>query len=121
MLKGRFRKAHAARSFHSVSKALVSFAFGGYGGLQKRGYGMRLFGLALAFALVGCDFQLSDAAVYTLYRSSPVSGERVHVASFDAKQREAYNRENCDLAQRLYSQQPGVSVRYWCEKGRFRP
>ncbi len=82
---------------------------------------MRFRGVALAFALVGCDSQVSDASIYTLYRSSPVTDERVHVASFDAKQREAYNRENCELAMKLYSQQPGVGVRYWCEKGRFRP
>jgi hypothetical protein len=82
---------------------------------------MRFGGVALAFALVGCDSQGSDAITYTLYRSSPVSNDRVHVASFNAKQNEAYNRENCELAMTLFSQQPGISVRFWCEKGRFRP
>jgi hypothetical protein len=42
--------------------------------------------------LFGC----SDAAVYTLYRSSIVmENARVHVATFDSTDGEKYNNENC--------------------------
>ena len=26
---------------------------------------------------------------------------------------------NCDIARQLFQNQPGVTVRYWCERGRF--
>ena len=82
--------------------------------------------------LAACD----DPNVYTLYRNSPtienIRGEaqRVHVATFDAAPRECafclradreYNRGNCEIARELFANQPAVSVRYWCEQGRFRP
>jgi hypothetical protein len=72
--------------------------------------------------LGGC--QPSDH-VYTLYRSSAGSSAanarlRVHVATFDAADGDEYNRENCWIAADLFARQPGVTVRYWCEKGRFR-
>jgi hypothetical protein len=58
--------------------------------------------------------------VYTLYRN--LTPElRIHVATFDANEREDYNRENCEIAQSLFQNQPGIEVKYWCEKGRFRP
>jgi hypothetical protein len=57
---------------------------------------------------------------FTLYRSSVLlENARVHVASFDAADGEKYNNENCQQAQELYQGQPGVKVRFWCEKGRF--
>jgi hypothetical protein len=46
---------------------------------------------------------------------------RIHIATFDAKDGDAYNRENCNLASKLYQGQPGVTVRFWCEKGRYQP
>jgi len=45
--------------------------------------------------------------------------KRLHVATFDAAGGGDYNRQNCGIAQELFQQQPGVKVRYWCEKGRF--
>jgi hypothetical protein len=69
----------------------------------------------------------SSQGVYTLYRSSPIigsisgEGARVHVSTFDAAAGEDYNRENCQNAATLFASQPGVTVRYWCEKGRYRP
>jgi hypothetical protein len=45
---------------------------------------------------------------------------RIHVATFDAAEGEGYNRENCDTASQLFQAQPGIKVRYWCEKGRYR-
>ena len=77
--------------------------------------------IAIAF-LTGCDY----SNVYTLYRNSPTVGEihgekaRIHVATFDAAQSEEYNRVNCETARRLFAGQ-GVTIRYWCEKGRYRP
>jgi len=77
--------------------------------------------IAIAF-LTGCDY----SNVYTLYRNSPTVGEihgekaRIHVATFDAAQSEEYNRLNCETARQLFAAE-GVTVRYWCEKGRFRP
>jgi hypothetical protein len=68
-------------------------------------------------ALLGC----SDAAVYTLYRNSPLmENTRLHVATFDSADSEQYNSETCLVARDLFQRQPGVSVRFWCEKGRFR-
>lgn len=62
----------------------------------------------------------SDKSVYTLYRTSPVEGmNRIHVATFDTSEGEAYNQENCMIAASLFKKQPGVKVRYWCERGRF--
>ncbi|MGT2481777.1 hypothetical protein ACU4GR_29685 [Methylobacterium oryzae CBMB20] len=75
---------------------------------------------ALCIALSACQAQ--DASSYTLYRNSTLSdGARIHVATFDAADGEAYNRENCDAAASLFGGQPGTRTRFWCEKGRFRP
>lgn len=79
-------------------------------------------------------------SIYTMYRSSPTAlalglpseqqqqaiarleATRVHVATFDVENAGAdYNQQNCLAAQELYQSQPGVSVRYWCEAGRYRP
>jgi hypothetical protein len=64
-------------------------------------------------------------STYTLYRSSPVptddlSLRRVHVATFDAYENQSYNQENCEIAAGLFKSQPGVTVKYWCEKGQFK-
>lgn len=73
--------------------------------------------LTAGLLVAGCDF---TNPVYTLYRSSPADAAmRIHVASFDAKEGDAYNRENCELASRLFRLQEGVTVRWWCEKGRY--
>jgi hypothetical protein len=83
---------------------------------------MRVLSLLVLVALVGCGAgSVSDSGAFTLYRSSPLDPNmRIHVASFDASDGEAYNRENCELAERLFKSQTGVTVRYFCEKGRYR-
>ena len=68
----------------------------------------------------------SPAEEYTLFRSSPVDSRRppgrtyissrIHIAIFDAPEGEAYNAENCNVAASLFASQPGVTVRYWCER-----
>ena len=63
--------------------------------------------------------------IYTLYRNSPTvvhtSGDdtRIHVVTFDAAEDKDYNRDNCETARDLFASQPGVMVRYWCERGKF--
>ncbi len=76
--------------------------------------------LVTAAGLVRADL----TEIFTLYRSSAVTGGetwRVHVATFDAVGDADYNMENCDLARRLFQAQSGVTVKYWCERGRFKP
>lgn len=74
----------------------------------------------VALLLSGCN----EESAYTLYRNSPGSslGEsaRLHIATFDAYAGEDYNRQNCLIAADLFKYQPGVTVRYWCEKGRYK-
>lgn len=75
----------------------------------------------VAMFVSGTAIAASDGATYTLYRNSLVGdGMRLHVASFDSNDGEAYNHENCLLAASLFKRQSGVRVRFWCEKGRFR-
>ena len=77
-----------------------------------------LLPLTFIALLVGCD---SSGDTFTLYRNS-VMGEkmRIHVASFNAADGEAYNRGNCEQAQLLFQAQPGVKTKFWCEKGLFK-
>ena len=45
---------------------------------------------------------------------------RVHIATFNADEDESYNKENCETAQELFQKQSGVTVKFWCEKGKYR-
>ncbi len=76
--------------------------------------------LAAALALAGCNQGAEDSGTYTLYRTSVAADLRIHIATFDSADGEAYNQENCFLAASLFAGQPGVAVKFWCEKGRFR-
>lgn len=79
-----------------------------------------LVAAVLCGLLPGCQWQ--DASTFTLYRNSVLNdAARIHVATFDAADGEAYNRENCDAAAGLFGGQSGTRTRFWCEKGRFRP
>ena len=75
--------------------------------------------VAAASCLTACDAQKTT---YTLYRSSAGASHqlRLHVATFDSTDGAGYNRENCEVARSLFQAQPGVTVRYWCENGRYR-
>lgn len=88
--------------------------------------------LAILVLPLACATGCRDEArnVYTLYRSDVQGSLRIHVATFDAYMtsvdgkssgEDYYNGENCRTAMDLFQQQPGVRVRYWCEKGRFNP
>jgi len=62
-----------------------------------------------------------DGSMYTLYRRSVLDArQRLHVATFDAAESEQYNQENCSVVLEQMQRRPGVTVQYWCEKGRFR-
>ncbi|MBC7674777.1 MAG: hypothetical protein H7173_01785 [Rhodoferax sp.] len=79
-------------------------------------------GAVLALLLVPSAGTAQDLDVATLYRSSALdSTMRLHVATFDAvDQGPTYNSENCQLAAQLFQDQPGITVRFWCEPGRYR-
>jgi hypothetical protein len=85
--------------------------------------GLRMSGLALSASLLSASACGLQAPTYTLYRNSPTDrGARAHVATFDARESEFYNRENCALAQRLFQEWAGQDkARYWCEKGPYQP
>lgn len=75
--------------------------------------------LVLASAIVLATAVPPDA-VFTLYRNSVLDASmRLHVATFDADQGSSYNQENCWIAQKLFQSQSGVTVTYWCERGRY--
>lgn len=80
----------------------------------------RLAAIISLAAMAGCNLP-SSTEPYTLYRSSIVGALRVHVATFDASDGDEYNAINCQIAADLFQRQPGVTVTYWCEKGRYRP
>ncbi len=75
---------------------------------------------------------IKDADVYTLYSTNyPKSSGRSGVATFDLSS-ELFNKAMCEDAANLYqadfeklkasSRYDGTTnMRYWCEKGRFRP
>ncbi len=77
---------------------------------------------ALAAFIVGCSGSgASENQSFVLYRNSVTDENmRIHVASFDAAEGEQYNRGNCEQAQLLFQNQPGVKTKFWCEKGRFK-
>lgn len=64
--------------------------------------------------------QVRDEGSYTLYRNVSFADMRIHVATFDAEDGEQYKKENCNVARELFAKQPGVTVKYWCERGRFK-
>jgi hypothetical protein len=76
--------------------------------------------LSVVSVLSACKPTEDDSTVYTLYRGSVTDPMRIHVATFDSADGEDYNRENCDHARGLFQEQPGILVKYWCEKGRYR-
>ena len=77
-------------------------------------------GVLCLLIVAGCN-GTADSDTYTLYRNSAVlENGRLHVASFDASEGDKYNGENCQQAVELFQAQPGVTVKFWCENGRFK-
>jgi hypothetical protein len=84
---------------------------------------LRLALLASCLLLSAClnSTGSSDGSTFVLYRNSVTDENmRLHVATFDAADGEAYNRGNCEQAMNLFQAQPGVQTKFWCEKGHFR-
>ncbi len=82
---------------------------------------MKIKVTSMFVAVLSAGCWTPDSNVYSLYRSSLLdNGMRAHVATFDADESEKYNRTNCEIARDLFAGQPGVDVKYWCEKGRYR-
>jgi hypothetical protein len=77
---------------------------------------------AFATSITSCGgSDANDGQIFTLYRNSVTDDNmRIHVSTFDAADGEAYNRGNCEQAQLLFKAQPGVTTKFWCEKGRFK-
>ncbi|HSH54147.1 MAG TPA: hypothetical protein VK967_03890 [Methylotenera sp.] len=82
----------------------------------------KLFWYIAAITLSACSLSgASDGEIFTLYRNSITNENlRIHVATFDASENEAYNRGNCEQAQLLFQAQPDVKTKFWCEKGHFK-
>jgi hypothetical protein len=74
---------------------------------------------AFATLLLSCaGVYAADDSTYTFYRNSVTAeGMRLHIATFDTTEGEAYNRSNCEQARELFQAQPGVKTKFWCEKG----
>ena len=71
--------------------------------------------VALAVLVCGCTpSDTLDGRTFALYRNSVTDPNmRVHVATFDASEKEEYNRENCEVAAKLYGAQPGVKTKFF--------
>jgi len=85
---------------------------------------MKIVAILPLIALAACGNASGPHA--TLYRSSPLSDERVHWASFNARQSGSYNRDNCDMAAGLLNRnlkalnRGEMPVRFWCEAGDYK-
>jgi hypothetical protein len=89
---------------------------------RKRASGFALTLLGVFVVTLTSAIAQNAGVTYTLYRTSPGDASmRIHVATFNADEPESYNRENCQVAARLFAAQPNVTVRYFCEKGPYRP
>lgn len=90
---------------------------------------MRYFILLTAALLLATPAAADEGSmVYRLYRTSSVTGvSPMMIATFDAPHANAlstasteagrildYNKENCDVAAKLFISQPGVTVQYFC-------
>ena len=80
---------------------------------------MRKF-LTATLLIFGTTAAANETAA-TLIRNSVLNENmRIHIATFDTNQGEAYNWENCQLAAKLFQAQPNVKTRFWCEKSKFK-
>ena len=86
--------------------------------MRKKAVALVLLGVVIGWFV---RWQTGNGTAYTLYRNSAMGSlERIHIATFDASEADSYNNENCQQAQTLFQQQPGLAVKFWCEKGRYR-
>ena len=79
---------------------------------------MRKF-LTIILFILGTTASANETAATFYWNSVLNENARYHIATFDTNEGEAYNWENCQLAAKLFQAQPGVTTRFWCEKGKF--
>lgn len=103
------------------------------GGEMFRSNHWIIVGMLAAVSACSPSTTISERGAYVLYRSGAtvpgisiedaraLNAMRIHVATFNAADGDAYNRENCQIAAELFAGQPMVTSRYWCEKGFYRP
>jgi hypothetical protein len=76
--------------------------------------------ILLSLLSIGCNkISFFNNETYTLYRESVVE-DRVHVATFDTQYGAEHNQRVCNIAKDLFEADPGVTVKFWCEKGTYR-
>ena len=81
----------------------------------------RLTAALLACLSIASPSEADSTAPFSLIRDSAIDPTmRIHVATFDTREGEAYNLENCNIVAVLMQQQPGVTTRFWCERGAYR-
>ena len=86
--------------------------------MNKHGFSMCL---TILLTVAAVEASAQERNVSTLYRNSVFDSEaRIHMATFDADDGGSYNSANCQIAAQLFQGQLGVTVRYWCEPGRYR-
>jgi hypothetical protein len=69
---------------------------------------------------VSAQQQTPSDRIYTLYRTTYGSQDgRIHIATFDSQLGEKTNQINCQSTADLWTKQE-KSVKFWCEKGRFK-
>ena len=82
---------------------------------------MRVWAVLVAIVLAACARRPTvpkDDSLFTLYRNSVTDAAmRLHVVTFDTKDGETYNHENCELARQVFQSQDGVKTHFWCEQG----
>ena len=81
----------------------------------------KLMLLGLVSALVVLAHLETVVVPFGLYRSSAIDRldgqhSRFHLATFDSKESDSYNFENCQKTAKLFQEQPGVTEEFWCKK-----
>ena len=81
--------------------------------------------LGVVLLLPACSYiskSASGSESYTLYRGIIIgSGERIHIATFDAKGDVGGNQGNCLRTAEILQKQQNAIEKYWCERGPYKP
>lgn len=76
----------------------------------------------LLFLFVSTRIEFGPSNKYqTLYSNSILDATaRVHVGTFDSDAGGAYNKRNCEGTRQLFQKHPGLTIKFWCEPGRYK-